>query len=364
MENGKCTKGYPKPFTEFTTMDEHGFPVYFRPNDGRAFSIGGIQVNNQWIVPFCPFLSALFDCHINVECAASLGSFKYLFKYIQKGPDLAALEINDRDEIKRYIEGRYISASEAGHRIYQFDVHGQQPNVVHLQIHLPGQHMVVYDPEENIESILSRASHERTTLTAYFEANCDSGTLGTEARKYTYQEFPQHFTWKSVEKRWSIRKRDPAIGRMFFIPPTAGERFYLRTLLTVIKGAKSFDDLRQYDCDEPYPTFHATCIAQGLLEDDGEWNQCFAEASQVQTGTRLHHLFTTILLFCSPSQPDRLWERYRMHICDDLPFCLRMLGFNNTTDDDIYDYGLYIINNLLQKSGHSLCDWPSMPQLQ
>ena len=364
MENGKCTKGYLKPFTEFTTMDEHGFPVYFRPNDGRAFSIGGIQVNNQWIVPFCPFLSALFDCHINVKCAASLGSFKYLFKYIQKGPDLAALEINDRDEIKRYIEGRYISASEAGHRIYQFDVHGQQPNVVRLQIHLPGQHMVVYDPEENIESILSRASHEHTTLTAYFKANCDSGALGTEARKYTYQEFPQHFTWKSVEKRWSIRKRDPAIGRMFFIPPTAGERFYLRTLLTVVKGAKSFDDLRRYDCDEPYPTFHAACIARGLLEDDGEWNQCFAEASQVQTGTRLHHLFTTILLFCSPSQPDRLWERYRMHICDDLPFRLCTLGFNNTTDDDIYDYGLYIIDNLLQESGHSLCDWPSMPQLQ
>jgi hypothetical protein len=31
MVNGKCSKGYPKPFAEFTTMDasEHGFPVYF-----------------------------------------------------------------------------------------------------------------------------------------------------------------------------------------------------------------------------------------------------------------------------------------------------------------------------------------------
>ena len=95
MENGKCTKGYPKPFAEFTTMDEHGFPIYFRPNDGRSYSIGGIYVNNQWIVPFCLILSTAFDYHINVKCAASLGSFKYLFKYIQKGPDLASLEIND-----------------------------------------------------------------------------------------------------------------------------------------------------------------------------------------------------------------------------------------------------------------------------
>ena len=366
MENGKCTKGYPKPFADFTTMDEDGFPLYFRPNDGRSYSIGGFHVNNQWIVPFCPFLSALFDCHINVECAASLGSFKYLFKYIQKGPDLASLEISDRDEIKRYTEGRYISPSEACHRIYQFDVHGQVPNVIRLQIHLPGQHMVVFNPDENMDSILTRASHERTTLTAYFEANASSDYLGVQARKYTYPEFPQHFTWKPNEKRWSLRKKDPAIGRMFFIPPTAGERFYLRTLLTVVKGAKSLDDLHRYkkNSDDPYPTFHATCVARGLLQDDGEWHQCLAEASVVQTGTRLRHLFATIMLFCCPSQPDRLWDQFRRYICDDLSFHLRTLGIHNASDNDVYDYGLYILDNILQESGHNLNDWPSMPQLQ
>jgi hypothetical protein len=364
MENGKCTKDYPKPFADFTTMDDHGFPIYFRPNDGCSYSVGRINVNNQWIVPFCPFLSAAFDCHINVECAASLGSFKYLFKYVEKGPDLASLEINDRDEIKRYSEGRYISPSEAGHRIYQFDLHDQQPNVVRLQIHLPGEHMVTFNPDENIDVILARASHERMTLTSYFEANANPTDFGAEARKYTYQEFPQHFTWKADGKKWSIRQRDPAIGRMFFVPPTAGERFYLRTLLTVVKGAKSFEDLRRYNSNEPYPTFHAACIARGLLEDDGEWNQCLGEASLMLTGTRLRHLFTTILLFCSPSQPDQLWEQHRRHICDDLPYRLCTMGINNVSDDDIYDYGLHIIDNILHESGHSLSDWPSMPLLQ
>jgi hypothetical protein len=220
MENVKCSKGYPKPFADFTTMDEHGFPIYFRPNDGQSYSVEGFYVDNRWIVPFCPFFSVMFDCHINVECAASLGSFKYLFKYIQKGPDLASLEINDRDEIKMYTEGRYISPSEASHWIYQFDVHVQVPNVVRLQIHLPGQHMVTFDPNEDIHTTLARASHERTTLSAYFEANADPGHLGLEARKYTYQEFPQHFTWKTDGKKWSIRLKDFAIGRMFFVPPT------------------------------------------------------------------------------------------------------------------------------------------------
>jgi hypothetical protein len=364
MENGKCSKGYPKPFAQFTTMDEHGFPIYFRPDDNRSFPIGGINVSNQWIVPFCPFLSALFDCHINVESAASLGSLKYLFKYIQKGPDLASLEINDRDEIKRYTEGRYISPSEASHRIYQFDIHDQIPTVVRLQIHLPGQHMVTFNPDEDINTILARASRERTTLTAYFEANADSGSLGVEARKYTYQEFPQHFTWKAEQKKWSIRKKNRAIGRMYFVPPTAGERFYLRTLLTVVRGAKSFADLRRYLTDEPYPTYHAACLARGLLEDDGEWSQCLAEASQMQTGTRLRHLFSTILLYCAPSQPLQLWLQYRVHLCDDLRYRLHGLGVDNASDDDIYDYGLYIIDNILHEAGRSLSEWPTMPHLR
>jgi hypothetical protein len=140
---------------------------------------------------------------------------------------------------------------------------------------------------------------------------------------------------------------------------TAGEQFYLRTLLTVVKGATSFAHLRH-----PHPTFYAACIARGLLEDDGEWSQCLAEASLMQTGTRLRHLFVTILLFCTPSQPGRLWDQYRHQICDDLSYRLRSLGVNNTSNHDVYDYGLYIINNILRESGHSLSDWPSMPQLQ
>jgi hypothetical protein len=359
MDNGKCTKGYPKPFAEFTTMDENGFPVYLRPNDGHSYIVGGVPVTNQSIVAFCPLLSVIFDCHINVECAASLGSFRYLFKYIQKGPDLASLEIDHRDEIKRYTEGRYISPSEATHRIYRFDVHGQVPNVVRLQIHMPGQNMVTFDPDADIHATLARASHQRTTLTAYFEANADSGRLGCEARQYTYQEFPQHFTWKDDVKKWSIRQRGFAIGRMYFVPPTAGEQFYLRTLLTVVKGATSFDNLRF-----PHPTFYAACNARGLLEDDGEWTQCLAEASMMQTGTRLRHLFVTILLFCAPSEPQRLWDRFRRNICDDLHFRLQTLGITNASEDDIYDYGLYVIDNILHDSGHSLRDWPAMPQLR
>ncbi|KAJ6455547.1 hypothetical protein C8R47DRAFT_933862, partial [Mycena vitilis] len=61
----------------------------------------------------------------------------------------------------------------------------------------------------------------------------------------------------------------------------------------------------------------------------------------MQTGTRLRRLFITLLLFCNPSEPWRLWEEFRVHICDDLAHRLRTMGFEDPTDEDVFDYGLY-----------------------
>ena len=52
---------------------------------------------------------------------------------------------------------------------------------------------------------------------------------------------------------------------MSFVPPTNGELFYLQKLLTVVKGPKLFEDLRQYNSPQPLPTFQDACLARGLL---------------------------------------------------------------------------------------------------
>ena len=181
MENGKCTKGFPKAFQEFTTMDEDGYPKYLRPNDGRAYEVDKHMIDNRWIVPYNPYMSAKYDSHINVECVASIGAIKYPFKYIHKGGDRASAELHRRDEITEYIDGRYVSPPEGAWRIFHFDMHDQLPNVVRLQIHLPGQHMVTFNPNDDAATILERASAEKTSLTAFFEANSDSGPLGAAA---------------------------------------------------------------------------------------------------------------------------------------------------------------------------------------
>ncbi|KAF9039734.1 PIF1-like helicase-domain-containing protein, partial [Panaeolus papilionaceus] len=84
----------------------------------------------------------------------------------------------------------------------------------------------------------------------------------------------------------------------------------------------------------------------------------------MQLGSRLRRLFATILIFCSPSQPDVLWAEFWQQICDDLPLSLRRLGRPNTSEREIQDYGLYLLDQVLKESGYGLANWPSMPRPQ
>ncbi|XP_030939745.1 uncharacterized protein LOC115964607 [Quercus lobata] len=50
--NEKCTKHFPKNFYEETTIDEEGFPIYRRRNDGKKIVKNGITLDNQYVVPY------------------------------------------------------------------------------------------------------------------------------------------------------------------------------------------------------------------------------------------------------------------------------------------------------------------------
>ena len=71
-----CTKKYPRPFQDGTTMDEEGYPIYHHPDDGREYVVCGAKVHNGYIVPHNPYLSVKYQCHVNVECAVRYG-FSY-----------------------------------------------------------------------------------------------------------------------------------------------------------------------------------------------------------------------------------------------------------------------------------------------
>ena len=147
---------------------------------------------------------------------------------------------------------------------------------------------------------------------------------------------------------------------MYYVHPSAEECFYIRLLLTCVKGATSFEHLRSFNNTE-YPTFKEACIARGLLEDDSEWHQCLEEAKEMQMGGQLRRLFVTILCDCFPTNPRALWDDFKSYLCDDLARYIRNnSNIEEPTQEQTYDCGLYLIDKLLSVFGKGLRNWPTL----
>lgn len=217
---------------------------------------------------------------------------------------------------------------------------GHEPNVVRLPIHLSHEQQIVFNPSTNAQHILESYQNTDTALMAFFKINQLLGPTHDLAWTLTYQEFPNHFIIKSDEtnpqsKVWSCHQHISfAIGWMIYVGPTAGERFYLQTLPMVIRGPKSFNDLKTVN-SESCETFHEACINLGLLDDDGKWEICLQDAANIKTGPQLCHLFTTLLLFCTPTHPNVLWQHFHNKIYDYLQHRLSDLGQIIIRQEDI-----------------------------
>jgi len=200
------------------------------------------------------------------------------------------------NEIQQYIDARYLSAAEGVDSLLSFKKHMEWPPVTRLIVHLPGQHNVIFNENEDLATVAKHAAHQKTTLTAYFAYNAQNAN----GRNVVYADFPADHVWKIQGKVWSARQQgEKAVGRMYFVHLAAGERFFLHLLLIVIPGATSFERFETID-DIEHLTFQAACKALGLLEDDAEWDMCMREACIDQDAKRLRNFFVTLLLFCSP----------------------------------------------------------------
>jgi len=133
-------------------------------------------------------------------------------------------------------------------------MHEEHPNIVRLQVHLPNQQLITWNEDEtpDVQTVIHEQGTKDTTLTAYFKANIQY----PEARDLLYQDFPSKFVWVRKTGKWKPRERGFAIGHMYYAHPSSGERFYLHTLLSAVKGATSFEDLCRVNGGDPLPTFH------------------------------------------------------------------------------------------------------------
>ncbi|KAE8208996.1 hypothetical protein CF327_g6964 [Tilletia walkeri] len=124
---GQCAAYFPRPYADKTFLDDDGYPTYRRRDDGRQYFKDtdhkkAYPVTNQLIVPYSPYLSSRLEAHVNVEVCTSITAVKYLYKYVYKGPDRVSItlgpegkEIEQVNEVKAYLDARYISASGGEH---------------------------------------------------------------------------------------------------------------------------------------------------------------------------------------------------------------------------------------------------------
>jgi hypothetical protein len=211
MKNKKsCSKFFPKKFQENTIVDSEGFPVYRRRPNGHTVLNSGVELNNNHVVPYNKSLLLKYRAHINMEWCNQRTSIKYLFKYIHKGYDRISATVTGRnenghdvDEIKQFLDCRYVSPSESCWRIFGFPIHGRKPAVERMFFHLIGENPVFWTDNQQVEEVLEKPSVTESMFTSWLETNAKYSL----ARKLTYGDFVSKFVNKKKNKELVTKKK-------------------------------------------------------------------------------------------------------------------------------------------------------------
>ncbi|PWA61254.1 hypothetical protein CTI12_AA376670 [Artemisia annua] len=126
---------------------------------------------------------------------------------------------------------------------------------------------------------------------------------------------------QNVEKR----KLQKCIGRIVYSHPASRERYYLRMLLNIARGPESFEKLMIVH-DKLCSTFKEACFAYGLLNDDTEGTHAISEANILHKKTKIF------------DYPDL-----------------------ELTEEQLKNYCLLEIQELLNRNGRSLLDFQDLP---
>ncbi|MCH79969.1 ATP-dependent DNA helicase PIF1, partial [Trifolium medium] len=358
-----------KKYKSSTTIDEEGYPSYKRRNTGVAVEKNGVKLDNGSVVPYNAFLLMRYQAHINVESCNKSNAIKYLFKYVNKGPDRSNIHISNTkgaskdkevvDEIKRYYDCRYLSPCEAAWRIFKFDIHQKFPAVIRLSIHLENQQIVKFNDSSSLHNVVRFREMVDTMFLAWFNANLKY----EEARNLTYAEFPQKFVYHSNDHCWKPRERGCSIGRLTYVPVGAGELYYLRVLLTQQRGCTSYDSIKTVR-GEICKTFQEACSELGLLKDDQEFKDAIIESHRTASGGEMRRLFVRLLNMNTMSNPFDVWNCCWKLLSDGILYNRRRalnLPELQISDDELKNLCLIEIEKLLMTNGRSLNDYKTMP---
>jgi len=185
-----------------------------------------------------------YKCHINVEVYSSITVVKYLYKYVYKGHDRALAVVRPKaqalpvaapravaggadgnnvlvawDEVQNYLDGRYVSVSEACHQLFAFDLHDMHPNVYRLAVHLPNEHTTYFLKGTTVGEVMMcnnsttltgwcdfnrKAKSEYATATILARNNNDPASSLPAALTTLYPDYLEIVVWNKSKKVWHL----------------------------------------------------------------------------------------------------------------------------------------------------------------
>ncbi|KAF7174438.1 hypothetical protein CNMCM6106_008742 [Aspergillus hiratsukae] len=339
--NGRCIYSYPQPITPHTHLDDLG-RVHYRRR----------KAESCWVTPHIPALLKLLDCHIYVDICSTAVIFLYLFKYLFKGPDRTRFSLRNMvdpgdeediiNEYKDYVSARYLSASEAVYRIFNFGTVHKSPSVRCLPVHLEGRNLA------SMRRPTAPGFSTMSDLLWYFQRP------PTEPfQQLTYMEFFSCYYFETLPLDDPLDRgqvliteveTNQGLRQKVTIPLRYKEQFYLRALLQV-RPASSFQDLRTVH-GHCYETYHEAASALGLFQDASEAEYAISEAiAAYSRPSQLRFLFAYLLLDL-PFPAMQLWTRFQRDLCADY-------GLHHHTDDAT-NLALEDIARYLSSQGSSL----------
>ena len=244
-------------------------------------------------------LYTLYFKHHCSTCIIQIYLHSHYFRYTVN-PD-------SQDEVKDYIDARYLSASEAVWRIFGFQINHREPSVSPLPVHLPGCDQVVFEEGseqtalQSTVSMLDRYLSRPEDITfhhikycEYYEQYMVSNTIPRTTTTIWRDQVHSHQMY--VYRRL----RGEKICRMNMLYPSSGEVFYLKLLL-LHTTPRSVILARTVD-GTVHESFQAAARALGLLDDNTEGELCFTEA--VESGyspVQLRCLLVTLTMDGAPA---------------------------------------------------------------
>jgi hypothetical protein len=219
---------------------------------------------------------------------------------------------------------------------------------------------ISFSASTNLAKIANSDFLKKMMLTEWFVANVNF----EDGRLLTYCDFPTKFTWDGQKRNWHPRGGGKKIGRVYYVNPNAGELYYLRMLLMIVKGATSFVDIRTFE-EIVYASYKEACAAWGLLGDDLEWYQAFDEAVVWGFGPRLRRLFVTMLIYCGVKNERHFFDKYWVALADDIQYTVRVRLRNMdyiVPDIELKDLLLDRLTELFVKFGSSITNFNLPPK--